>query len=379
MKTFNMMVVLIAVFLFSAMRVEALWRTERISANAGDSRSPAVALNGSNIYVVWFDDTTGNFEIYFKRSTDGGATWQSANRLTNNAADSEYPDIAVSGANIYVVWHDGDYGSRDIYFRKSADSGVTWKASQRLTNNAGMSWVPAIAVSGTNVVVAWSDGTPGNNEIYIKKSADGGATWQASKKITNNTGGSCYPDIAVSGANVYVVWNDDTPGNGEIYLRKSVDGGAAWQNPKRLTNNAGASANAAIAVSGDAVHVAWSDDTPGDYEIYYRKSVTAGNLWQSAKRLTNTAGNSWNPAIAVESENVCLAWHDEKPGNYEIFLKASADGGTTWGTAVRLTNDAGDSWETALATNASTAYVAWADSKPGNYDIFLRYGSPFSD
>src|SRR4030043_1036144 len=114
--------------------------------------------------------------------------------------------------------------------------GDTWTTGKRLTNNAGSSSYPAIAVDGSNIYVVWEDNTPGNLEIYFKKSDDGGATWTTNKRLTNNAGYSVVPAIAVDGSNIYVVWADDTPGNLEIYFKKSVDGGATWATNKRLTN-----------------------------------------------------------------------------------------------------------------------------------------------
>src|SRR4030042_1392055 len=114
----------------------------------------------------------------------------------------------------------------------------TWTASKRLTNNAGSSSYPAIAVDGSNIYVVWEDNTPGNGEIYFKKSDDGGATWTTNKRLTNTAGGTYEPAIAVDGSNIYVVWYDYTPGNDEIYFKKSDDGGVTWTTNKRLTNTA---------------------------------------------------------------------------------------------------------------------------------------------
>mgnify|MGYP001596614348 CR=1 FL=1 len=49
-----------------------------------------------------------------------------------------------------------------------------------------------------NIHVVWVDNTPENSEIYFKTSADNGATWSANKRLTNNTGASSYPSIAVA-------------------------------------------------------------------------------------------------------------------------------------------------------------------------------------
>ena len=62
------------------------------------------AASGSNRFVVWQDSSdTGPGDIYFKRSTDNGATWKSPVNLSSNSGKSYDPDIAVSGTNVYLT------------------------------------------------------------------------------------------------------------------------------------------------------------------------------------------------------------------------------------------------------------------------------------
>ena len=111
-----------------------------------------------------------------------------------------------------------------------------------MSNDAGDSLIPAIAVSGNNVHIVWHDTTPGNSDILYRRSTDGGATFGSTINLSNNAGNSCYPAIAVSGNNVHVVWEDDTPGNIDILYKRSTDGGASFTEPtKNLSNNAGSS------------------------------------------------------------------------------------------------------------------------------------------
>lgn len=249
------------------------WVEKRLTNNSGSSENPTVAASGSNVYVVWQDDTPGNNEVYFKRSTNGGTAWQNSKRLTYNSGSSEAPVLAVSGLNIYVVWHDDTPGNWEIYFMKSADGGASWQAAKRLTHNAEAGLEAAIAVSGPNVDIVWYDLKPGNAEIYFLKSPNRGVSWKALNRLTYNSGSSCCPAITASGSNIYVVWYDSTPGNCEIFLVTSMNGGTSWKTPERLTNNSGDSWNPAVAVSGSNIYVVWQDLTPGNNEIYLTKST----------------------------------------------------------------------------------------------------------
>jgi len=332
MKQFRGIVlrVMMAWILSSAVDLGAIWQSKRLTFNAGASWASDIALDGSNIYVVWSDDTPGNYEIYFKKSTDGGITWQTAKRLTYTAANSTSPAIAANGSNIYVVW--GEYDDvtlgDDIYFKKSSDRGATWQASKRLTNTTDDNYFPyisvAIAVDGSNIYVTWHDDTQGSKEIFFRKSSDGGAHWQAVQRLTYNSGTSADPVIAVRLSNVYVTWHDDTPGNEEIYFRKSADGGANWQTIKRLTFTAGDSLCPSLGVNGAVVFIAWYDDTPGNNEIYCVGSGDGGATWQPIQRLTYTSVWSGYPALAINSSMVGIVYDDTTSGNDEIYWKSSS-------------------------------------------------------
>jgi hypothetical protein len=126
------------------------------------------------VHVVWFDERDGNSEIYYKRSTDAGASWGADTRLTNNSANSFSPSVSVSGQVVHVVWSDNREGNNnEIYYKRSTDGGVSWGADTRLTNNSANSSYPSVSVSGQVVHVVWYDERDGNSEIYYKRDPTG--------------------------------------------------------------------------------------------------------------------------------------------------------------------------------------------------------------
>jgi len=298
---------------------------KRLTWTSEESCCPAIASDSSNaIHVVWYDRTPGQAEIYYKRSTDGGTSWGAAKRLTWTSGESLIPAISIGLSNtLHVVWYDDTPGNTEIYYRRSVDGGATWSEAKRLTWNLGASYQPALAIdSGDAIHVAWSAPEPGNMEIYYKRSTDGSTSWSVAKRLTWTSGGSYFVAMTIDPAdNIHVAWNDTTPGNLEIYYKRSADGGNTWSAAKRLTWTSAASSEPAIAtVSGNTIHVVWQDDTPGNAEIYDKRSTDGGTTWTPAKRLTRTSDSSYSPAMAIDSDNtIHIVWEDETPGRPEIY------------------------------------------------------------
>ncbi len=262
------------------------WQPEvRLTNSLAHSEFSALAVSGTVVHVVWQDDRDGNYEIYYKRSTDGGLSWWTDTRLTNYSAASNAPTIAVSNDNVHVVWVDERDGNPEIYYKRSTDGGISWGADTRLTNNSFLSTYASVAVYGSSaeggVYVIWQDERDLNWEIYYKRSTNGGTSWGADTRLTNNAGSSLYPSIALSGSfaegGVHVVWQDDRNGNVEIYYKRSLDFGGSWGTDIRMTNNSSISRNPSLTASGSAVHVVWEDNREGNWEIYYKRS----NKWRS--------------------------------------------------------------------------------------------------
>jgi len=352
---------------------------KRLTYTSGFSGSPAIAVQSANkLHVVWEDNTTGNFELYYKKSTDAGATWTAAKKLTSAPGSSARPAIAVdTSGRIHLVWESDKSGHFDIYYKKSTDGGATWTADKRLSWTTAVSMCPALwADSLANLHAVWYDDTPGNAEIYYTQSKDKGATWAAAKRLTWTTGLSVTPVIAAdSSGRLHVVWRDDSSGNAEIYYKKSSNRGTTWETNKRLTWTSGISEVPAIGVdSSGYLHVVWVDNTPGNTEIYYKKSTDAGVTWSTNKRLTTTVLSSYSPDLALDSSNrLHLIWVDETPGNREIYYRKSIDMGATWITNRRLTWTIGSSSGPAIGVDTSgNLHVVWEDNTPGNNEIYYK-------
>ena len=190
---------------------------------------------GNKTLVVWQDNSTGNNEIYLRVSTDGGNAFGNTTNLSNNTGNSEFPKIDSVGKKIIIVWQDNSTGNNEIYLRKSKNAGATFSSKKILSNNTGNSEFPQIDTIGNKTLVVWQDNSTGNNEIYLRVSTDGGNAFGNTTNLSNNTGNSEFPKIDSVGKKIIIVWQDNSTGNNEIYLRESADGGNTFIDLKNRT------------------------------------------------------------------------------------------------------------------------------------------------
>ena len=310
------------------------WAPQRLTWNAGNTFPDIAADYNYKLHIVWVGDTPGTDEIFYKGSTDGGITWSATKRLTWSPRNSSDPAISAdSGNGLHVVWVEyyNDTFNFEIFYKRSQNSGATWSAPKRLTWIADWSMNPAIAAdSGSGVHIAYTEKAPGNIEIFYKRSTDNGTTWSATKRLTwDGTLTSQAPSIAVDSSNrIHLVWFNDTSGSTQIFYKNSTDNGVTWSALKKLTWMSSSSANPSIASdSAGYIHIAWNINLSGNKEIYYKNSSNNGANWSATYRVTwNGLRSEW-PSIAADFNNdVHVVWENTvqwtaSSWNGEVYYK----------------------------------------------------------
>lgn len=519
------------------------WEAERrLSSDAGASRlsfnfARAVAADEERgVHVVWFDQRVQRSRVLYRRSTDGGRTWRRALSLSSPASFAEQPAIAASGRDLFVVWHargssQDSGGDHHVVLRRSADGGASWRPALRLSTGHAAAH-PAVSASGDAVHVSWVESRGPHSEMVVRSSPDRGASWGPEQQLSPPGFASWVPTVDAEGDLVVGAWVDTRDGNEEEYLRRSLDGGASWDAVVRLTADDRNSWAPSIAVDGRAVHVAWFDQrdapfspydaeatldqalrllglqvtpapggvlvpdpdetamwrageklrlveaaapawvaaggeaarlqailcelrvlgegganhltkerkideavrllgltyaagpSPGvrqiyygdamamrvqdkllqvqeavpawvrnggdparveallheterrfalaqdEWEVYYLRSPDAGATWEAPRRLSFAPRASQRPSLAVDGDRVWVAWFDRRDGDFEIYVKGSADGGASWGDDVRLSDAPGVSQKPSLAMARGVVHLVWSDDRTGNEEIF---------
>jgi hypothetical protein len=321
-------------------------RVDNTSTDLTNQTWPDIAIFGNNIYVVWNDNRLSgihNTNIFFAKSTDNGLSFNTNIRIDDAPIGAAAcPSIAVdkTQGNIYVVWADyrnspNPY-SVDIYCVNSTDGGDSFGENIRVINDTAAYFqdIPSVAANNGLIGVVWVDWDRG---IYFANSTDCGHTFGENKKVNDVFGGyQCYPDIVIDdNRTFYVIWEDKVDGNFSIYFSKSLDGGNTWTPSKKV------------------------DDEP------------------TAKQRM--------PSIALDAmNNIYIVWRNssEKDGDiyaeFDIYFAKSTDGGGNFTPAIPVTNDIiEDQCQPSIAVNdEGKIFITWLEQQdfptPENScDIYL--------
>ncbi len=348
-----------------------------LSNNTGDSIMPQMLVTGSNIYVAWSDTISGKSDIFFTKSVDTGATFKSqVNLATAKTGQSGYAALAESEDNVYVVWQSFVSNSSAIYMAKSSDGGSSFDTPITISDTSTNAAFPQIATSGNHVYIVWLEkSTTDATNLVFAKSDDNGNTFEKPIGITHHSGNSGIPKIASQGNGVYLMWEDNSRGDYDVFLEKSNDFGSTFDTPVNISYNNGNSGTPQMQIFNNRIYAVWMDNSQSNYEIFFAKSTDGGATFGKPVNISNNSEDSGYPQFTVSGNDIYVAWTNSiSKDNYDVLYAKSNDGGLTFSRPINISNDNGASGWPQITVDGNV-YVSWVDNTPGDFDIYMAKSS----
>lgn len=304
----------------------------------------------------WWRDKPRSKQLRVASSADGGKTWSQPATSVENGGKSFSPKIAWSGKSLVVVWADERRHNRifDIYARRSPDGGKTWESEQILSVfpkqlRGDLYARPTLVSDGQDRLWAvWVGLRSGESALYLSRSTDGGRRWADPVALTGDSR-SVYGEVLLrAGDRLLLVWHDMRTDQDRLYAVSSSDGGATWTTPVRVDHlSADSKANVAsptalLSPDGEAF-VAWQDGRNGRDDIFLARSTDGGRTWgkEDLRMDTDEPGTAVSrfPKLAKAKDGrIALAWEDDRAGLEQIYVRVRAAGSAgEWGPELRVT------------------------------------------
>lgn len=336
------------------------WRMNRSEFHFVDDPTVGVDEEGS-IGVVWADQK--RHDLFFQRyAANGEKVFQQPVRVSRSPkVFSWLPRVVMAGAepgHVYVLWQEivfsgGSHGG-EIFFARSIDGGASFETPSNLSNSLGGdgkgrlterywhngSLDLAMAVSGI-IYATW---TEYGGTLWFSHSTDAGNMFSKPIQIASGSGGipARGPSIAVHEHAIYVVWAVGEDESADVHLSQSLDGGKSFEPPHVVTHTPGHSDAPKIAtdVSG-ALHLVFAESPGGPFERYhirYMRSTNGGQTFHSLRTILNPlperfASGGFPSLVVLPDERVYVLWElftDARRRSTGLGFTVSSDGGETF-------------------------------------------------
>jgi hypothetical protein len=117
---------------------------------------PALAIDGAGTYhASWFTQGRARQGLFYARSTDGGATFSKPLAIGDPTHQPGRPQLLARGHAAWLAWKEFDGKSIAIKLRRSDDGGATWEPDWLVDSTSASADHPLLVADGDHVYVSW--------------------------------------------------------------------------------------------------------------------------------------------------------------------------------------------------------------------------------
>ena len=334
-------------------------------------------------------------------------------RVSPEGGHYSEPGIAINPNNpnqIVTVFQGGAQVEGTATAAYSSDAGRTftlasgagptdWKVAGDVSvafDTKGRAYLCYITFDKLGTAAYWAHNS-GRNGIYVRRSSDGGKTWDRNAVAVKAFPAADAHDVPFEdesrifadtqpnspyAGGLYVGWVEWQIDQSVMLFSRSTDQGQTWSKPIRISTHAGlprddnGSLGAFVqAVAPDGtIYAAWDDGN----SIVLTESRDGGKTFSPSHPVIEVGPPYFGettavsrvegfPQIAIDprSGRLYLCWSDYTNGDVDVFLASSADHGRTWSHPVRVNNDA--------LHNGKDQFYEWMTVDPKTGAVYVEF------
>jgi hypothetical protein len=330
-----------------------------------------------------------------------GVTWNARSEVDSggghkgpwrmNASEYDYvddPTVAINArGSIALAWV--DQARKDVLFQLHGPEGARrFEQPVNVSRSPGIfSWLPRVVFTGDGddaVAILWQEivfsGGSHGGDIFFARSLDGGRSFSEplnlSRSMSGDGKGRLDPKhwdngsldlVAGPQGHLHAAWTDY---EGTLWVSDSLDGGARFSKPTRISRgeHARPARAPALAVGSEGtVYLAWTVGEDPSADIHVAKSDGSGRPFGEPRIAVDSNGRADAPKLVLDSQGTVHLVYAEsaagEAGRPSIRYTRSAGGELRFETPRDLAGNGGEPWAGGfphLAVDGQDGlYVVW--------------------
>jgi hypothetical protein len=285
------------------------------AALAARGNDVQLAANGQNVVAIWqtqgeIPNSGALISVY---SHDAGKTWYAGkNPAIDNAGDQSHVDLITDKkGNFHTVWlaDPEENGYQSLRYARSMDNGENWQLPSKLDDSSCSCCWNTLAISPNDELsVLYRDMNP--RDMTLLSSSDNGISWQSKKTVGEfNWNFDGCPHIGGGLAfdennNFYAsVWTGESSKSG-LYTMNSIT-----NLPVKISKNA---SHSDITILNNRIIIVWDEISKDGTGIFTAQSMDKGATWSMPLRLSVNGTNATHPRIVASDHNALILWTEKQ-------------------------------------------------------------------
>jgi len=237
-----------------------------------DQNPSVMQTQNGTIWVVWDSIRTGNSEIFYTTSPNHGEDWSYPVNITDSSYSDTNPAVAQNvDGTICVVWQRNVGGNYDLFFKTSSNHGLSWTDAVQLTTDPDTDVAPSVTYTWNGTLwVAWASHRNDVYDIYYRTSADNGQTWTTATPLVTSGKYDTAPSIMQApDGSMWLIWTYE---NIDLYYMTSPDYGLNWTPKTKIPlDDSGDDTNPSVTGTNEGkIWVVWDSERTDNYDVFYK-------------------------------------------------------------------------------------------------------------
>ncbi|HKZ95007.1 MAG TPA: exo-alpha-sialidase [Candidatus Bathyarchaeia archaeon] len=291
-----------------------------------DEFASIISAQNKDVWIAWQSEfppeNPDRFEVFYKVYK---GYWTNATQLTNNPSRNNRTPalLQTSDGTVWIFWVSDRTGNNEVFYRTTSNYGASWTSEMQVTNDTRRDGNPAAAqTSDGKVWVVWSRQMNLTTEQILYKTFNG-TGWSAENQLTAtiNVINQLPSIVQAADGKIWVFWSQNMTTTFHIFYR--VFNGTGWSDLGQLTTDNRYNIDPTAFVERDGtIWVFWASKTQqaqASYDLYYKTSADNGATWSSSFQFTTNQENDWQPtATQTQDKGIWVIWtstRDDPNGN----------------------------------------------------------------
>jgi len=287
------------------------------------------------------------------------------------AVNPNNPEQVVGVAGPWAAYST-DGGRTFTAVRPAGENGRSGGDPSLTFDDKGQLFYSFLSIQRNGLPGYWGHG-PGANGIYVRRSADGGKTWDAGPVAIIAWKGDeaevkledmprIWADTQAKSphrGNLYIAWIEWQIDKSIVLFSRSTDSGKSWSTPQRISTKAGYPRDdngAVVGIIGTVApdgtqYIVWNEGL----NVTMTVSHDGGKSFEPSRPIFDVGPPYFGgaagipgvpramgfPQVGLDGKRGTLyvTWSDFRNGDVDVFVSRSTDRGRTWTRPMRVNDD----------------------------------------